>query len=524
MHPPSPAPTRLLAIIPRSFPLALFGWGKKDKDDKTASGAGAEGTKVADKAPAIEFNPAKAASWFKHANVAYDSENFEYAMTCWLSGLRFEPTNLDAVKSFFNAAARYAKPPSKDMLRATDGKTDVDKFLYHLLQWGCKTSDADLGVKTVSTGANLGLTAIVDFLAPKVLALAVRDQKPRKSTFVELMKIFQKINKFDLAAQAGEQAIRLDPTDTPLQAEVRNLSAQSTMSKGGYDQTGEAGGFRANVRDIDKQRTMEEQERVVKSVSTVERLIEVAKGEYEANPTDKPAINKYAKILLERGTPEDEKTALDLLTKAHADTQEFRFRQAAGEIRIRQARRALRPFQQAIEADPNDPTKKAALAVESRKVAELEAAEYQLRVTAYPTDLTVKFELGKRLMELGQHEQAIDLFQQSKSDGRLKAQSLNFLAQSFQAVGFDDEAIETYRQALEVHSDPNDAVGMELRYGLCTSLQRRATEMKDLPSAEEAYKLASNIVIQQVSFKDIRQRRDQIKAMLIQLKGGAAPG
>jgi tetratricopeptide (TPR) repeat protein len=491
--------------------LPIFGWGKKD--DKPADAA-------QEAKPAIEFSPAKAASWFRHASTAADTENYEYAATCYLSGLRFEPNNMDGLKGFMSAASKYGKQPSKDMYKATEGKTDVDRYLGHLLAWGCNLNDGSLGVKTIVSASKLGLDPVVDYLAPSVLKLALRDPKARKSTYMELIEVFRKISKFDLATAAGEAAIRLDPSDNQLQADVRNLAAQSTMSRGGFDQTGQEGGFRSNVRDLDKQRTLEEAERVVKSENTVERLLEVARKEYEASPADKPIITKYAKALLERGTPEDEATAIQVLTKAHADTQEFRFRQLVGDIRIRQSKRAARAAAAAAEADP---TKKDAAVAAQRAVLETEAEEYQLRVNAYPTDLPTKFELGRRCVELGRHEQAIELFQQSKNDGRLKSQSLRFLAEAFSALSFDDEAIETYRQALETHSDHNDAVGLELRYGLCVCLQRRAGEFRDLASAEEAAKLASSIAIQQIAFRDIRARRDQIKQLLVQLKTGAAP-
>ncbi len=495
--------------------MAIFGWGKKDEKTQDGSAPAPEAR------PAIEFSPVKAASWFRHASTAEGSENFEYACTCYLSGLRFEPNNIDGLKGFLNAAGKYGKAPTRDMIKAAEGRTDVDKFLGNLLLWGCELGNASLGQKTVVAAGGLGLTEVVDYLAPSVLKLVLRDPKAKKSSFTELMRIFQKIGKLDLATAAGEAAIRLDPTDTPLQAEVRNLAAQSTMSRGGFDQTGEAGGFRSNVRDLDKQRQLEEQERLVKSASTIDRLVDSAKAEYDAAPHDKPAITKYAKALLDRGTPEDESAAVNLLTKAHADTQEFRFRQLVGDIRIRQTRRGVKAIAAAVEA--GDAGQRDALAAAQRQLVELEASEYQLRVNAYPTDLPLKFELGKRLLELGRSEEAIDLFQQSKNDGRLKSGSLRHLAEAFSALGFDDEAIETYRQAIEGHPEGNDAAGMELRYGLCVCLQRRAAEMRDLASAEEAAKLASAIAIQQISFKDIRARRDQIKQLLVQLKSGAAP-
>ena len=68
--------------------------------------------------------------------------------------------------------------------------------------------------------------------------------------------------------------------------------------------------------------------------------------------------------------------------------------------------------------------------------------------------------------------------------------------------------------------EQSDTAIIDLKYGLMCSLQKRAEEMKDLPSAEEALKLAGQIVMQQVGYKDIRIRRDQTKALVLKLKGG----
>lgn len=511
--------------------MAIFGW-KKSTDtskDGAAAGGGAGGAGTGGVgsggtgAGGFEFSPEKARRWFDHARVSHEAGNYEYAMTCWLSGLRFDPGNLESVKAFTASARMYTdgnkKASSRELQKAIIGKTDVDKYLTALLEWACKPIDPEYAVAAAAASAMIGLSTVTQWMLPTTLKVIGSDPKPRKANFVKLMEIAEKQEQFDIAVTAGDTAVRLDPADNKLSAYVRNLSAQSSISRGGFDKTGEEGGFRQNIRNADKQRMINEAERTGKTESGMAGLMAVTRAEYDANPLDKPTIKKYANLLLERRAAGDEDVAHAVLLKAHTATNEFGFREAAGEIKLRQGRRALKAIQVTMDAGAGDEAAKANFAGAYRAQLELEAAEYYERARAYPTNLSIKLELGKRQFELGQYQEAIDQFQQAKADQKLRAPALHALGLAFQAIEWHDEAIDTFRLGLEGASELGELAGLDLKYGLMVSLQKRADEMKDVPSAEEALKLASNIALQQINFKDIRARRESIKALVIRLKG-----
>ena len=119
---------------------------------------------------------------------------------------------------------------------------------------------------------------------------------------------------------------------------------------------------------------------------------------------------------------------------------------------------------------------------------------------------------------MGQHEQAIAMLQEAQGDPKHRIASLNMLAQAFLAIDWIDESIGTFRDALTAHRVPEDDLGMELRYGLLCALEAKGDQENDLTSAEEAYKLASSIAIQNIAFRDIRARRDSIKQLLTRLR------
>jgi tetratricopeptide (TPR) repeat protein len=410
------------------------------------------------------------------------------------------------------------KPPSKQMMQEFTGRSDLERYLEALLGWGIKPMDALLAVKAAEGAAKLNMPEPTYWIGHRAMAVTAAEKKPRKELFLKLMEIFGKVGAFDKSVEAGERALKLDPLDGKLAAEVRNLAAQATMNQGGYEQTGQAGGFRGNIRNLDAQRKLEEGERIVKTEEVMDRVIREAKADFESRPDDPLSAAKYIDRLKERGRPEDDKIARELAMKMFETTKQFRFRQTAGDLRLRLASRRLNEFKTKAESSPADQTAQAQYAQARVKFAEMEIEELKLQVEAYPTNLGLKYQLGRRDFDLGNYDDAIGLFQESQKDAKHRLDSLYYIGLAFEKKEWIDEAIHSFRQALEVHKTHSDEMGTALRYSLMTSLQTKAALDKDLALAEEADKLASSIAIQQINYKDIRARRDAIKKLMGELK------
>lgn len=505
-------------------PPAGGGGGAAGNGDGKDSGAGGNGQMGQ---PA--YSADKASRFFAHAQTVHDATNYEYAMQLWLNGLRQDPTSMKGLESFFKSAAAFladsgGKGPGKETLRLFEGKGDLEKFLTSLLNWGMKPTDPLLAVRATEAAAKLGLPEQTYWLGDRALDKIALEKKPRKELYIKLIEIFSKVGAYDKAVEAGEAAVRLDPSDGKLAAEVRNLSAQMTMSQGGYDQSGEAGGFRKNIRDLDKQRHLEDAERIVKTEETIDRLIKADEEEYARRPEDPSTINKYAGHLMERGRPEDEKRALEVLAKGFETTKQFRFRQMRGDLILRKANRKLQQYKDAAVKEPGNAVAQSRAKQAQAEYARMELEEYKQRVEAYPTDLGLKFELGKRYFEVGDVDNAIPLFQESQHDARRRVESQNYLAQAFQKIDYIDEAINTYHHAREAHKSDTDETGMSLAYGLMTALLLKAERERELPVAEEADKLASLIAIKKFDYRDIRAKRDAIKKLMAEIKRGGGNG
>ena len=491
-------------------------FGKKSKKDDD---------KVEAEAPVVEaFSAKKAKPFFDRAKTVHESGSYEYAMQCWLLGLAKDPTSMYGLNAFLKSSEIYSVENPKKGSKTTksaisDIKGDVGRYLSALLDFGLKRFDVGNAVKVTSAAAKINITEAVNMLGEHTLKLVQNDPKAKKDSYVKLLDAFEAVGAFKLAAIAGESACRIDQADADLQARVRNMLAKSTMTSGGYDND-EEGGFRKNIRDADKQLELEQKDSLAKTDSTKDAIVVSTEKNYTLRPDDLPSLEQYAKALLDRGKGSDELKAMTLYSQAYKKTNEFRFRKQAGEIQVMRAGRSLRKIEAQANANPGDEELQGKLAKAKKQYAQMQLDELKLQVKNYPTDLGLKYKLGKILFDKEEYQDAIEQFQIAQNDPKLRREVLNLMAQSFRKLeGWEDAAITTFEQAFDGITDETSDLGMEIRYGLMDALQAKANKDQEIESALKADKLAAGLAIQQFNYRDVRERREEIKALIAQIKG-----
>lgn len=495
--------------------MALFG-KKKDNGD--------EGDSIDEVTQPSAFNPKKAKAFFDRAPTAHDSGSYEYAMQLWLQGLRQDPSSMEGFNGFLRSAEVYAvenpkKGVSKETKNLISAKGALGKFIDAMLDFGLKRHDPMNGISATQAASKLGLKQQTKELGEHTLVLLRNYPKVKKDHYIKLLNAFDNAEVYGLAATAGDIAMQMDPSDGELQVRVRNMMAANTVSSGGYDDTSE-GGFRKNIRDADKQLELEQQDSLAKSESTRDQIVAKRKAEHEERPDDVPRMNAYATALIERGKNNDELTAISLLLKAHKASGQFRYRQAAGDVQIRRGRRMIEKLEKQVEANP-DNTELAEKLEQGRKAfTKLRMDELRMRVENYPTDLGLKYELGRVLYEQGLYNEAIEQFQEAQTEPKLRNDVLTLMGKSFLKLGgWEDAAIQTFRQALQGVHDKTSDLGMDIRYSLMDALFDKARKEDDLESAAEAEQIAADIAIQSFSYRDVREKRTEIREFMKALKG-----
>lgn len=494
----------------------------RGEDGVDGGSAGDGGGKGAGGDSLYEVDGAKAGKFFEHARAMHETTNYEYAMTLWLQGMRWEPANVDAFEGFFESADNFmasgkAKGATKEQKKAVEGKGAVPKYLGALLEWGAKRTDWRLGLRVMQAAAKLELGEQVHWVAKMVVVFASNDKKAKKADFIDMMESLAAVGDFDLAEKAGTLAAEQDPQDAKLIARVKNMSAEAAMSRAGFQGEGVSQGhFRQNIKDSSRQQELEDEESLSKDEATLGRLIQKETARVKSNPDDTDAWGKLLRHLKERGTPSDEERAYKLSMQAYKRFGAFKWRDEAGEVKIRIARRKVRAMREEAGADPS---KRGRYEAGQKKLLEIELEEFKLRVEAYPTDLKVKYEYGRRLFLAERFEEAIEQFQRSKDASGLGNAVRKHLALSFLQLGWMTEAEDTFREAIANHPTTGDTLALELRYGLMDALEGRARDERDVEAAKEALELAGKIAMQDFAFKDIKERRSGLQALFAELRG-----
>jgi len=483
-------------------------------------------TNDASDAEAPKRDPRKARPWFDRAKTVADAQNYDYAINCYISGLLHAPDALDQHEALREVALKRkvqgGKPAGWRDKSPVSGKSHVERMLEAEFAFSKDPGAAGSALKIMEEAMAATREGDVDlseaaFWVGELAIEANRSAKrPSKQAYLKVCDLFEEMGRPDKAAEACSYAVRLDPQNGELNRKLRDLQAETTLMKGGYG--GESGGFRKGVKDAEGQKALEQQDQIARTDEAQDELITRLRSEYEDNPEDPTAMEKLVRALRERQTKAAEDEAIQLLEAGFEKFGQYRYKMQVGDIRMRQFSRALREMRQRMEAEPsNDELKR-----EYRRMATLQAkfelGEYMERVKNYPTDMSLRYELGRRQFALGKYDDAIASFQEAQSDPKHRSAAMRYLGEAFYKKGWYDDAIDIFRRGLEAHGGGDDKLALELRYDLMDALAAKAKKDSDLEAAQEASRLGSQIAQTDINFKDIRNRVDEMRQFVNDLK------
>ncbi len=444
----------------------------------------------------------------KAAEVAY-TLNYDYAIELYLDGLSFWPDNIEeGHKPLMEIALRRQTSGGKksgfgdgSKYKKVSGKNPKDAMLKneYLLSKDPGNQSYMTGMIKAAMECEYRDTAI--WVADILFENNMHHNKPSFNTYIFLRDSYAKLNVYNRALQACQLAMQIKPKDTNLHDSVRDLSAQTTLQQGRYDDDGD---FRDSIKDRESQAKLQTQEAATRSVDVMKNAIEEARGEYDLEPTVPGKIDKLVATLCDTEEDENENDAVRVLEKAYIDLKQFRHKQRAGEIINKQLARRMRNLQKQIKRDPNNKQTVQKYNEAVQKHLQTELAHYKLCVENYPTDLRMKYEYGKRLMMARKYDEAIPLFQEARSDPRHRIEALSGIGGCFFYKKWYTDAVETFEQAYELLENKESATAKDLLYNL-----GRSHEADEKP--EDALNYYRKVAQIDYNYRDARKRVDTLR-------------
>ena len=453
----------------------------------------------------------KGRKWFTRARELGEKRQFDYAVEYYVNGLEFWPDAVEeACKPLHGCAVARRqtggkKPGFKDTLRRSMNDKNVKQAFLNSLWLFSRDPDSLNYLEGIVKNANrLRAEDVVKWVGGVYLRALSGSPKPAVKQFQSLTLWMEELG--DRAAARGEETFGVEayqlgvetlnawsrrfPKDDAAEKLLRGVSTKLTILKGRY-QDGDS--FRESIVDAEQQKEIHDRDRSIQADDRVVELIARAEADYKQNPNTPGKFKAFVDQLCRRENMEDETRAIGLLLEEYQEADDYRWKQLADDILMKQLGRKLR---EAIKTEED-------AAIKERQVAQLrfELSVFKERITKYPTDPRLKFEYAVRNFRAGRFDDAIPLFQGARSDAKNRVACGMYLGRCFFRKNYHSQAISTLQEAISQYEVNDNELAKTMQYWL----GRAQEEARETEPARKTYGILLQL---DYNYKDVRARLD----------------
>lgn len=326
------------------------------------------------------------------------------------------------------------------------------------------------------------------------LEVLSRNSPKDRNIAIQYGQALAEVGETTRAERVLMEFVRNTPNDPEVIQALKNVSAKRTLKEGGYEGLeGGQGSYRDILRNEKEAVHLEQEQRVQKTEDTAERLINEYETRLKTEPTNLRLLRQLGELYTEKKQFDkalgyyDRIKASDMgedasLDRAIADTISRRF-----DYQLEQ----LNPF-------APDNAEQAAK-IKADKLA-FQVDDCRKRVEKFPTDLSIRFEMGVLYFQAGKIGEAIQEFQKAQANPHKRLAAMNYLAQCFSKRKMYDLAAKTLQTAIKEKSVLDDEK-KDLIYNLGSVLET----MGKKEEAIEQFKLIYEV---DIGYRDVAAKVD----------------
>jgi tetratricopeptide (TPR) repeat protein len=233
------------------------------------------------------------------------------------------------------------------------------------------------------------------------------------------------------------------PNDQEISQKLKDLSARKTLDEGGYGAlAGGGGSYRDVLRNKAEAVSLEQQNRQVKTDDSSDSLIKDWEDRLKAEPTNLKMLRNLGEVWAERKQYDKSLSYYERMTAVDGGADASLLAKIA-EIKVRKFDQAIAQLDPAAE----DYADKAAQLKAERDAFRVDNAK-QL-VDRYPTDLQLRFDLGKLYFESGKISEAQVEFQKAQANPNRRIQAITYLAKCFEKKNMFDLAARRLQEVVK---------------------------------------------------------------------------
>jgi len=296
------------------------------------------------------------------------------------------------------------------------------------------------------------------------------------------------------AEQLLNELVRANPGDPDLVSRLKNFSARRTMSEGNYEKaaTGEAS-YRDMLKNKEESVSLEQEKREVKTGDVAVKLIAENLARLETEPNNLKTLRTIAELYVQQKQFNE---ALGFYQRVInvGGTSDSSLEKAITDTYLKKYDHDL------SQLDAADPANAERISEIKAKRAGFLLEDVQRRAAKYPTDLDIRFELGKLYFEAGKINEAIQELQKAQNNPHRRPAAMGLIAQCFFKSGKNDLAARKLQEAIKEKAG-FDEDKKELIYTLGLVLEK-------MNRAEEAIEQFKLIYEADIGYRDVSDKVD----------------
>jgi tetratricopeptide (TPR) repeat protein len=411
-------------------------------------------------------------NWLK-AVAATELRNFGYAISLLQGILKQEPGFLTGRQLLRRAEVTKHKAEKRAFFKVSTSAIAIMKaqrelkkdpkraveMIEKILEDEPYNRQANLILKQAALAA--GWPEIAVFALQTLLEDKARDTR----ILHELGRIYHELGESDHEVEIYNRITEIDPLDAEATRLGRDASARASMKTGGWTQ---AKGVRDLIKDTETAVSLEQQGRLVLPDESLEQQIEETFARHQAEPQSVDFARKLGALY---ALKEDLENAIAWYQCAADLTNESDpgIAQKISDLHRKRSEREIAKQEQFLERhgaeDQLFAHKSEALFLAKKNHVELLINDARKRSENNPTDLPLRFELGKHLVAAGRFREALPELQRTRQSPNARLKSMNLLGCCYRELGMLDLAAQQLEEAAqEIHS--MDTLKKEIVYNL----------------------------------------------------------
>ena len=441
---------------------------------------------------------------------ASNKGDLDYSTQLLLASLIANPEHDGALRAILSKPAAFAAAGRKMVVRISDdlSGSPADAFIRSLATF-CASSKTDDALSCAAEAQKTGLHSHAATLGGLVLQSAERGEtSPKPASLGRLIDVLEACGALALAVRAAKCGARLFPDDQALREREKNLLASKYLKD---TNIASSSGYRDQLRDKLKQEAMHRPQDAGAKLDALEQRYRQTSG-----------LEDFRDLVraLRESSSERREVALPVLEDGLKRFGDRETRWFVKEIRLERQAVELRVRERSIEERPDDERARSEHEALRQSLTRERVDHLYEVVSALPNTPERnrrQLELAAALFDAARYEEAIKQAQDQKRRGENKLDAWVIMAKSFVQLGLTFEAGECFEHILsELDASARGSTQhvLEAKYTYAQFLADQSAKSKDPALARQARKLCSDVMIEDIDYRDVRQLAGQLDASL----------